>query len=547
MTSTVSIMPAIATLKDGEARFSPPLVGSLPGLLRSAFADKGIDPAVLAHFDSPHYSSFFLPLLIGQMLMRQQYPLHFPALAASIEEMRLHSGLPTYTYAGTEQENAVIDSAVATSRDSDGFREYIGRGAARYFSLGALVRNPLDQAMRRVRIVILGAGAAGTLAARTLVNAGFENLLVLDQTGAYGGIWNQPNVLEGQTNNPFSFKYENLAVGPAPRPGAHITRFLQDLATPPRALGWRALPAVAKAKVLAVEPADLAHRVTYRDEAGEHTIIAPIVVNALGIGKPLPPSRPGVMETDTPTLAGIRWQQVWNQEQAEKLRGKNIVLIGLGNSTAEMLVQIQDLNAQGYNINYRALTHYPQDALDFPYRRVDRRGGTYRLYRDTSVSGLTSLAGDLHRIDRAFLQARDSSDPQRAEVLSEVTFWSIAQGIGRTRTMFARRADGSVRTFPVDQLFTLIGYGHRADELTALGLLGTDNYLGTIAADYDGEVQRASGAEGRRRLHAGYSLFGSMLKSRGNQNAMVIPGMLYRLPDWLSTVIWRCAEYSARN
>jgi hypothetical protein len=481
------------------------------------------------------------------MLMRLPYPLRFPALAESIAAAQLHSVPPTYTYAGTEQENAVIDSAVATSLDRDGYREYIGRGAARYFTLGEVVLHPLDRALRRVRIVILGAGAAGTLAARTLVNAGFENLMVLDQTGAYGGLWNQPNVQEGLTNNPFSFEYEDLYVGPAPRPGEHITEFLQDLATPPVELRWHALPAVVKAKVLAVEPGDLAHRVTYRDEAGEHTILAPIVVNTLGIGKPLPPSRAGVMETDAPALAGIRWQQVWSPEQANKLRGKNLVLIGLGNSTAEMLVQLQDFNAQGYGINYRVLTHYPQDALDFPHRTVHWHGGTYRLYRDTSVSGLTSLAGDLRRIDRAFVQARDSSDPERAEVLSEVTFWSIAQGQSRTRTMTAIRADGSARSFPVDQIFTLIGYGHRPDELAALGLLGTDNYLGTVAADFDGEVQRTLRAEGRSRLHAGYSLLGSMLKSRSNPNAMVIPGMLYRLPDWLATVIWRCAEYSASN
>jgi len=548
LVTTTASTPAIAQLKGGDPLFSCAQVGSLPRLLQSALADKGIDPAALDYLSAPPYDADFLPRLLGLLVMRLAHPeLHFPVLADSIRQVRTRRVHAPYTYSGTEQENAVIDSALAESSDRGGYRARIGRGAARSFSLGALALPHLDRAIRRVLIVILGAGAAGTLAARTLVNASFENILVLDQTGGYGGLWKQPNVKEGLTNNPFSFDYEDLLVGAAPLPGDHITTFLEDLATPPNFLGWRPLPAVVKAKVMGVEPGELAHRVTYRDEAGEHSLIAPIVVNTLGIGKPLPPSRPGVMETDVPHLAGIRWQQVWSTEQAHKLRGKNLAFIGLGNSTAEMLVQLQEFNARGYGINYRVLTHYPQEALDYPRSPIPWRGGTYRLYRDTTISGLTRLAGDLRRIDRAFVQVRESSAPERAEVLSEVAFWTLRQGPGGAKSMTVRHADGSTRSFPIDQLFSLIGYGHRSDELKALGLVVTDDYLGAVAADLDGEVQRTREALGRSRLHAGYSLLGSMLKSRTNQNAQVIPGLLYRLPDWLATVIWRAAEYVAGN
>ena len=545
MTITTTSIPASAELKEGEQRFLHFLVGDLPQLLGNALADKGIAQAALAYLSAPPYSPSFLPRLLGLLHMRLSLSsIHFsyPVISESIEQVLRGAVRPAFTYGGSERENRVIDAAVANSTDKSGFRSRIGRGAARYFSLEGLALPPEDRAMRGVRIVILGAGAAGTLAARTLVNAGFENILVLDQTGAYGGLWNQPNVREGLTNNPFSFEYEDLGVGAAPLPGDEITDFLHDLACPPSYLGWRALPPVKKAKVLGVEPGDLAHRVTYRDEEGEHSILAPIVVNALGIGKPLPPSRPGVMETDVPHLAGIRWQQVWSPEQAKRLRGKTLAFIGLGNSTAEMLVQLQDYNAQGYGINYRVITHYPQEAIDFPRTTVAWRGENFRLYRDTSLSGLTKLAGDLGRINRAFTLARQSGS-----VLTEVTLWTLAAGQGGAKTMIVWSADGSAHSFPVDQLFTLIGYGHRADELQALGLLVTDDYLGRVAADFDGEVQRTPGAPGRSRLHAGYSLLGSMLKSRSNPNAIVIPGLLYRLADWLNTVTLRSAEYVARN
>jgi hypothetical protein len=548
MVTTPASTPAIAELKGGEQRFSNSQAGTLSPLLQSALADKGIDPAALAYLSAPPYDPSFLPRMIGQLSMRLAYPaLFFPQLADSIEQVLKGNVRATFTYLGTAQENAAIDAAIFRSPDRGGDRARIGRGSARFFSLGSVSLPRCDPAMRRVPIVILGAGAAAILAARTLVNMGFENILVLDQTGSYGGLWKQGNVRDGQTNNPFPFEYEYLFVDAAPLPGEHITTFLHNLATPPIGLGWQALPPVTKAKVLSVEPGDLAHRVTYRDDEGEHTLVAPIVVNALGIGKPRPPSRVGVMETDVPHLAGIRWQQVWSPAQAERLRGQTLVFNGFaGNSVAEMLVQIQDLNQRGYGIRYKCLTHYPQEALDFPRTTVCWRGRNYRLYRDNSAD-LTKLAGDLLRVERAVGRARDSRDAERAEVISEVEFWTVGAQQGAGRTMTVRRADGQVRTFAFDQLFTLIGYRHPPEELKAMGLVVTDDYLGLVAADSDGEFQSTPGAAGRSRLHAGYSGMGSVLKTPTNPNAQVIPGILYRLSDWLTTVIWRSAEYVARG
>jgi hypothetical protein len=391
--------------------------------------------------------------------------------------------------------------------------------------------------------VILGAGAAGTLVTRTLVNAGYQRIVVLDARGRYGGIWNQRNVLEGSRNNPFPLGYEQFQVDAAPGEGERITAFLTSLAHPPRSLGLKPLPPIHQATVTKVTPGDLLHQVDYRDRDGHHLIEVPIVINTLGLGKPLPPSRPGVMTTDEAgTSAGIRWQQILTPQQVMVLQGKTLVFIGLGNSTAEMLVQIQHYREAGLDLRYKILTHYPSGALRYPDYPERIGGKSFHLYRNTERPRLTKLAGDLAHIERAFEQARDSQDPEQEEIIAEVTHWTIDRSDGRPM-MTVTLADGEQRSFPCDQLYTLIGYGHRKEELEAMGMWVTDDYLGTIAYDYDGEIQRLPGRPGRDRLYPGYFALGALLRTPLNPNALVIPGMLFRLADLYASVVLRSTEY----
>jgi hypothetical protein len=245
--------------------------------------------------------------------------------------------------------------------------------------------------------------------------------------------------------------------------------------------------------------------------------------------------------------AGIRWQQILDERQARALDGKMLVFIGLGNSTAEMLGQIQRYNRQlGLHIRYKVMTHYPKAALAQPDADVVWKEKLYHLYRDTRLPHLTQLAGDLPEIEQAFVQVRNSRSLELEEIVPEVTHWTIVKANG-SKTMVASLADGSTRAFSFDQIYTLIGYGHRREELDALGLLVTNDYLGSIAYDYDGEIQRMVGALGRERVWPGYFGLGSLLKSPQNPNAQVIPGIIFRIPDTLVSVIIRSTEYWLRK
>ena len=294
-------------------------------------------------------------------------------------------------------------------------------------------------------------------------------------------------------------------------------------------------------------PGDLTHQVVFRDERGEQHLEAPIVINTMGLGKPLSPSRNGVMTTDIPaSAAGNRWQQVLTLEQMKKLQGKMLVFIGLGNSTAEMLVQIQHYIQAGLDLRYKVLTHYPEEVLRSPNYPRHVNGQIQQLYRDIDRPKLTKLAGDLEHIERAFARARDSRDPDREEIISSVTFWTLEQTEER-KQMRVRLADETEHVFAYDQLYTLIGYGHAKEELEALGMWVTDDYLGTIASDYDGEIQRLPGAPSRMRLYPGYFALGALLRTPQNPNALVIPGMLYRLADQFSSIVFRSIEYAMRQ
>lgn len=514
--------------------------------LAHSLADKGFSEVAEHLFTLPE-GKHLLSQLIGQFLLL------LPPYEAASMEMRQNvaaglCGEKQTTYFGTFQENAaILESVGRRGDDFDPFLDepgqapLLGRGVAQHFSLRGfrLGTCGIGARIARVPVIFIGAGPATILLARTLINAGFRKVTVIDPSGEYGGIWRQKNVRQASRNNPSPIIYETIRTEAAPGAGEHITQFLATLATPPRALGWKMLPPVIQGRVIRVEPGNLAHRLCYVTKSQEHVIETPLLIAGLGQGKPLAPSRPGVMTTDTPQEAGIRWQQILSLEQTQALQGKTVVFIGLGNSTAEMLIQFHRYRDAGLDLRLKVLTHYPREAIRYPRSYEDE----YRLFREPTEGQLTSLAGDLEPIHLAFERLHDSRDHNVEELLTDVTHWSLQKGEAAGPQMVVTLRDGRRRQFACDQLYTLIGYGHSQEILEALGMRVLNPAIGTIAADYDGEVQRAP-VPGRARIYPGYFAAGALLKAPRSENAQVIPGMLYRLPDQFLSICLRAAEYA---
>jgi hypothetical protein len=519
--------PAVAILKNEF----PQAEQTLHSLLAQMLADKGIESQAVRYLacQSPQ----FLGTLFGHLVMRSTFALEQGYL---LRRSLASLSLPHANYQGTRSENVQIDSsfAQASQEDESGLRSVTWRGAAGAYE--SLDLNVPRQMGRAARIVIIGAGAAGLLVARALLNVGFINIQLLDQTGQFGGVWNTDFLAGASRANPFPLRFEVCRLEAAPGPGGAVMHWLRTVVQ----RGGQPFPSVVKARVLEVRPGDLSHQVLYEDGRGAlQEITASIVVNAVGVGEPLSPSRPGVMTTDIgPTEAGRRWQEVWTPEQARHYHGRTCMFISLSNSTLEMVKQIQRYRHEGLDINYRIITHYPDSSLAEPMNVVTHHGHKMRLYRNPARLQLLRLAGDMPDVASAFEEARDTG-----HITSHVAHWSVERG--ERQQLVAVREDGAVQRFNYDQLYTLIGYGPRAEMLSKMGLSVNHPYLGAVDLDYDGEVQRETGRAGRSRLCPGYFCLG--VRNAFNMNEVLLPGLLFRLPDLVAGVILRSAEYWVRS
>ncbi len=449
-------------------------------------------------------------------------------------------------YSGYDFDNNSIRAALTKAasehqnkHNSESQRQFRRNGASRNLWLPGV---NLDEAYRterltQVPVAIVGCGASGILSAAYLRGMGFENITIFDKRGRGNGIWAQDNVSGGTKNNPFTLNFmERRDLKSAADSfnlegsGNDIARFLENIA-------YDASIEPRKAKIISIKPGDLRHEVTFVEDGETKKEVYPIVIYAPGLGEPLDPSDPNRMTTPMKkNEVGQRWQRQLDYGDIEKL-GSRVVLIGLGNSTAEIVHQLQQ-KGRG-QVDYRILTHRSLRALLRPDEEIDGSGSS--VYRNIKKPELTSLAGDLRHINEMFTQARDSG-----RIVPNVRHWHHDGSV-----LTAVDNEGIETRIPFSKLFTLIGYGQNPQTNEAMGLHTADKRTGTIAYDFDGEVQRGGydvyEHRPRRRIHPGYFAIGPILKTKDNPNALVIPGIQHQLQFMGSTVGLRAAEYAYGN
>ncbi len=559
--------PAIARLK-AEGANQPLSPTILAPLLRTTLNDKLFSQSAWEKLDSFG--------IIGSIFANLALRTNNPEVAAAYNAaMQILPDIATQSYGGSPEENDGIGRAIAQSvgPKRDLARQLTREHAAGLLDLGNTVDNGgiVPEELREIPIGILGAGPAGIIAARTLQQLGFSKITVFDPRGEYGGIWTQPNVTGLSKNNPaameaFGYRVERTPDS-AKGSGGEVKEFLLGIVRGDGISGGRQLPDVTKAEVIHVDnDGALSHRVTYRQGDQQHSQEFAIVINAIGAGKPLPVSRPSHMTTDPESAkhAGTRWQKEFKPGELDKAQGKTLTFIGLGNSTAEMLLQVRAYNQQfkhlpfeerqAKEVNVRVLTHYPFDRI------VPDRFGRIGAFRDLRHPNLTQLAGDLPSIRQVFEEARDSG-----QIVPGVHEWHIIEkeeddpsdGSKKNKTKYIQvhwilpgdedNPDGAVEEFPFDEkhFFTLIGYGHSPERLNALGVTVVDPDAREVRHDWDGEVQIEPEAEGDTGIPIpGYFTLGAV---RGGQNDEVIPGILFDMPDTALSIIFRAAEWQRRE
>lgn len=510
-------LTAIALLKAHGSGVMPEDIG-LESILDRLIADKGYNRRVVMRLGREE----IFGALADHLLMRNQaieelrYVLDY--LATRAPHLRqTDSRLPHYGAHG--RENIAIDQILGAERSSDP-ANFVGQGAAAHVNMSGV---SLPRIYRTTPIAIIGFGAAGIMARRGLQDLGFENITVFEQAPP-NGIWAKPAVHEGSRNNPRPVDFEEAAtLDPAPGGGDEVVSFLDVV---------RERFEPERRQVTQVIPGDLEHVIVLKDGT-QHSF--PIVINAMGTGKPVPIDDPQRMTGPTArTIVAARWQDP--DLKFEDVRGKRLIFIGLGNSTAEMIRQLHTFEDEGADLDYRILTHYPRDAVENPMDTVVHRGRKLRVFRDLNKPVLTSFQGDLPDARRDYYRALF-----RNRIVSDVTAWDV-----KDRAFIANAGRRTAFEGEHDKLYVLTGYRNTKAAFASMGC-GYDSVDHCTPHDYDGELVHTPGAKGADRIHRGYFGFGSVLDAPFDQNASVIPGMAFRLPDLGFGVVMRAGEYVLRQ
>ncbi len=478
--------------------------------LRAFMDAKGFNIDVVARLGA---TGAFAPLF-RQLVLRSDDSTHDVSLNHYAEALgSIDPNAAAEPYTGSDAQNGRINQGLVNSGISTADSRF-GEGTASRFRFKGIGIGGAAYAP----IAVIGYGVAGILVCNALRRLGFNDITVFEKSKPLG-VWSYENVYQLSRNNPLRLQYFDGVLEPAPGGGSEVKSFLERAMT----------EEIKVANVQSVKPGNFAHSVSIAGKAKGKKF--PIVINAVGLGKPKPVSDPQRMSTETGAQrAGMRWQMRLDRE---KVAGKTIVLIGLGNSTAEMLRQIHELQDDGYGVDYRIITHYPIDAVQNPARYVTWNKRSYRVFRDLSRPNLVDYQGDLSNSRYDYFRALHGN-----KIIPGIKRWEVEKP-----GHLSAYADGERTDIPYDMQMTLIGYHQSEDSMCQLGCsYDTDHGCGIF--DYDGEMVARKGAvDPAKRLRKGYYGFGSILETPENPNAIVIPGMLYALGDLLFGIVMRATEY----
>ncbi len=509
-------LPAVAHLKGFGPRVTEDLVG-LGDILAAYVADKGYSPNVVYELSK---LGIFGPLVDFLLLKEQARNTNFREVinyfGSQIRGSKPNNSRVT-PYRASGAENMRIHHMLAATPKNEYF---VGQGATSRVSIpdGRSVPNSYFE----TPIAIIGHGAAGIMAERALAQIGFKRITVFESTKSLG-IWAKPTVYRGSRNNPRTVELSNVAhLDHAPGNGEHVVNFLDAVSRGRR---------VINASVAKVIPGDLEHKVVLKDGT-EHSF--PIVINAMGIGSPVPIDDPERMLGPKEKIVALRWQEP--ELSVQNIRGKRFVFVGLGNSTAEMLRVIHTHQDKGVDVDYRVVTHYPNDAVYRPMETVRVKGRDFRVFRDLALPNLTSFQGDLPHSRNDYFRAL-----YNGKIISDVTNWDV-----KANRFIAIRKRRAGEEFDFDRLYVLTGYRNAPATFARMGCVYDEENRCT-PHDYDGELVQKIGTIGAERIHRGYFGFGAVLDSPYNRNTSVIPGMAFHLSDLVFGCLMRAGEHAHRQ
>lgn len=392
--------------------------------------------------------------------------------------------------------------------------------------------------LRDTRIAFIGAGAGTIMLASYLSQRGalLPNMTIVDPMGEYGGKWQDEDVRVGGFNNPQALEFGSHRLALDNRSGHFMISYLQSIAQ--RYLGRGPLMGD---RVSNIRPLAEGDTWLVGTESG-HDVEADIVVMAAGTPKPnrIDGSRirsnldqyPSQTDNDS-FIVERNQRELTEDELIDSAEGKTIVIMGLGNSMAAMLHQIQTYEDMNFvNLNYVIVTDRNSRAVNNPETAMDSKRS---VFRDPSNAYLTGYSADLLRDRSSYFRALGEG-----HIKTSVTSVNYDES---TRNLIIRDNDGNETCLNSPQVFALLGHGPDSSLFHQLGALvdGDKDRNDRLIRANDGAVHTRD-----RGYMSNVYAIGSMAATYNNRNSLVIPGINGQLKSTVLTIGVRCLAKSLR-
>jgi hypothetical protein len=389
------------------------------------------------------------------------------------------------------------------------------------------------------RMAFIGAGAGSILLASYLSTRGAQvgNMTIIDPRGAYGGKWKDEDVRVGGFNNPEALRFggHNLALNN--RSGDHMIGYLQGIAQ-----GYLGQDPLMCDMVSSISPLTRHNTWLVGSESG-HNFETDVVVMAAGTPKPnrIDGTRIQSNLDQFPTqsegdnfVVERNQRELTDDELEASAAGKTIVIMGLGNSMAAMINQIQRYeNSHNVNLSYVIVTDRDARTVYNPGTPFDGKRSLFRVPQDDYLTGYSA---DLDRDRRSYFRALNED-----HIFTSITGVNYDES---THELTIRRDDGVVNAFDSPQVFALLGHSPDVALFRQLGALADNdrNKGERLIRANDGAIY----TPGRGYMSNVFAI-GSVAATYNNRNSLVIPGIKGQVKSTTLTLGVRSIAESIRS
>lgn len=442
-----------------------------------------------------------------------------------------------------------LDQAMISAR-----KDYVPTSTRSEYSLYPNQLPPFVRgSIQRMKVLGVGGGPGTILNVAPLIDNGLrpDRTVVVDRQRRVGGQWvGDPLGAGSQFNNP-RIMLQGVEIH-GDRDG-RTNRVMQDFLV--EGLGSRFVDCVVGGEVSTLVHAPLGRMAHLTDGR----MVGPrrgADITFVSLGNEPLPMRSKKIDTNAEDFVEEveRWQRPFTREEALRLNGKKVLIVGFGNSALNQYRFIEEANDRyGVWIEPVILTHFTSEGIndqDGEHVRADMT--VDRLTRDLPNGKTLNLETDIDSSNRRFKRLRRNStflQYRHRHTLNALGLTGIIPSvkecyISRENDTYSARVwvssdhegdkGGAYEIDNIGALFYLAGYGVRPDALEKLGIIPREGGKALVRPQ-DGAVIRSDDSVDTSLIVTGFA----SADSEYAHSAGTMPGMAGKIANvlWVSIVL----------